>query len=255
MGSLIRTPQSDLPPGGEMQARPSIRALFVLSLLPSTLVVAPAVADHTPEPTSVAIPGSFNDELGCPGDWQPECDQIELTANADEVWRGLFPIPAGAWEYKAALNDTWDENYPILAGSADQVVQTAGFDAATGSFSVPARTTAVFIDQEPDVTPPTATAELILVGGNGIGRSEFQVVASCEDDRDPDPSTTATINGVPVEDGQVVVFVPSNRERWQYRDGVLFLYAKRFTLEVTCTDAPGNVGTATYVVRLGQRPG
>ena len=28
-------------------------------------------ADHTGDPSSVVIAGSLQDELGCPGDWQP----------------------------------------------------------------------------------------------------------------------------------------------------------------------------------------
>ena len=35
--------------------------------------------------------------------------------------------------------------HPIQALSADSVVRTAKFDSATGTFSVPARTTAVFV--------------------------------------------------------------------------------------------------------------
>ncbi len=38
--------------------------------------------------------------------------------------------------------------HPALAGSADAVVQTASFDEATATFSVPARTTAVFVDAQ-----------------------------------------------------------------------------------------------------------
>ena len=141
--------------------------------------------------------------------------------------------------------------HPVLAASADPVVQTSSFDAGTGMFSVPARTTAVFVEVGPDTTPPVATAELVLVSGTGIGRSEFQVVASCTDDRDPAPSLAADINGAPVIDGQVVVFVPSRNARWEDVDGVLTVYAKRFVLTATCTDAAGNVGAATAVVRLG----
>ena len=33
------------------------------------------------------------------------------TTPADDVWQGTFTVPAGSWEYKAALNDSWDENY------------------------------------------------------------------------------------------------------------------------------------------------
>ena len=70
------------------------------------------VADHTPNPTGVAVVGSLQSELGCPGDWQPECAATELIYDAgDDAWQAVFPVPAGNWEYKAALNDTWDENY------------------------------------------------------------------------------------------------------------------------------------------------
>ncbi len=71
-----------------------------------------ALADHTPDPSGVAIVGSLQSELGCPGDWQPECAETEIGYDADDnVWQGVFNVPAGAWVYKAALNDSWDENY------------------------------------------------------------------------------------------------------------------------------------------------
>ena len=73
---------------------------------------APLSADHTPPPASVAIVGSLQSELGCPGDWQPDCALTELAYDAgDGVWQAVFALPAGNWEYKAALNDSWDENY------------------------------------------------------------------------------------------------------------------------------------------------
>ena len=69
-------------------------------------------ADHTPNPTSVTIAGSFQSELGCPGDWQPECSATHLIYDSsDDVWQATFSIPGGSWEYKAALNNSWDENY------------------------------------------------------------------------------------------------------------------------------------------------
>jgi len=62
--------------------------------------------------TSVTIAGSLQDELGCPGDWQPDCAATHLVLDAaDGVWQGTFAVPGGSWEYKAALNDAWTENY------------------------------------------------------------------------------------------------------------------------------------------------
>ena len=56
--------------------------------------------------------GSLQSELGCPGDWDPACAASHLTLDAtDGVWQGTWTVPAGSYEYKVALNGTWDENY------------------------------------------------------------------------------------------------------------------------------------------------
>ena len=94
--------------------RARIVVLAVATLVASLAAVplSPAAANHTPTPTSVAVAGSLQSELGCPGDWQPECADTELAYEADsDVWSAAFTVPAGAWEYKAPLNDSWDENY------------------------------------------------------------------------------------------------------------------------------------------------
>ena len=94
-----------------------LRLLLWLPLV-ALLALAPsassplALADHTPTPTSVAVAGSLQSELGCPGDWQPDCQATWLAYDdADQVWQGAWTVPAGSWEYKAALNGAWDENY------------------------------------------------------------------------------------------------------------------------------------------------
>ena len=94
------------------------RRLLALSLMAAFgIVVLPsALASHTPAPTSVTIAGSLQSELGCTGDWQPDCAVTHLAYDAgDGVWQGSFSIPAGSYEYKAALNDSWDENYGMNA--------------------------------------------------------------------------------------------------------------------------------------------
>ena len=75
-----------------------------------------ASASHTPNPSSVTIAGSLQSELGCVGDWDPTCANTHLTYDAgDDVWQGTFSLVAGGYEYKAALNDAWDENYGLHA--------------------------------------------------------------------------------------------------------------------------------------------
>src|SRR5512146_1524930 len=81
------------------------------SLRPSTVAKA-----NTPNPTSVTIAGDLDSEIGCAGDWDPTCAAAHLTYDAnDDVWQNTFTIPAGNWQYKAALNDSWNENYGLHA--------------------------------------------------------------------------------------------------------------------------------------------
>src|SRR5262249_29147781 len=35
--------------------------------------------------------------------------------STDDVWQGTFALPAGSYEYKAALNNSWNENYGLHA--------------------------------------------------------------------------------------------------------------------------------------------
>ena len=87
-------------------------AAALLLTVPSALGIQEALGSHTPPPTGVTIAGSLQSELGCPGDWDPACPAGRLTFDADDqVWQGTFTVPAGSWEYKAALNGGWDENY------------------------------------------------------------------------------------------------------------------------------------------------
>ncbi len=93
---------------------PSILGLLAMALgFFSPLAPAARVAaSDTPNPASVTLVGSLQSELGCPGDWQPECAATHLAYDAgDDKWQGVFPVPAGSYEYKTALNNSWDENY------------------------------------------------------------------------------------------------------------------------------------------------
>lgn len=64
-------------------------------------------------PTAVSIPGDYQSEVGCPGDWQPDCPNTQLIYEPNnDIWRNTFSIsPAGGYQYKAALNNSWDWNY------------------------------------------------------------------------------------------------------------------------------------------------
>ena len=95
-----------------------------LRLVPAALVIVAvaigipaAVASHTAGPATVTIAGSLQSEAGCPGDWQPDCANTHLAYDAaDDVWQGSWAVPAGSYEYKAALNDSWSESYGLNGG-------------------------------------------------------------------------------------------------------------------------------------------
>jgi hypothetical protein len=95
-----------------------LRALLVALAAGGLTLLPAATASHTPNPSSVTIAGSLQSEAGCPGDWDPACAVTHLSYDAsDDVWQGTFSLPAGSYEHKAALNDSWTENYGLHAQS------------------------------------------------------------------------------------------------------------------------------------------
>ena len=97
-----------------------------------TGVISPqsVFASHTPNPGSVTIAGSLQSELGCAGDWDPACANTHLTYDSnDDVWQGTWTIPAGSYEYKAALNNAWGESYG-LHGGANNIPLPLGADTS-----------------------------------------------------------------------------------------------------------------------------
>ena len=92
---------------------PALGIAFVVAAM-----LLPPAAALAADPASVTIAGSLQSEIGCSGDWDPGCPQSHLTYDAsDDVWQGTWSLPAGAYEYKAALNDSWVENYGLHAVS------------------------------------------------------------------------------------------------------------------------------------------
>lgn len=82
-----------------------IRYLFCLTLL------AGAIGANA-SPTTVTVAGSMQSELGCASDWNPSCATTNLTYDSsDDVWQKNFQIIAGSYEYKAAIDGSWTENY------------------------------------------------------------------------------------------------------------------------------------------------
>jgi len=63
-------------------------------------------------PGKIVIAGTFQDEQGCYGDWDPNCDYTELTLNSSTgLYTGVFQIPEGNNRYKVTQGGDWVINY------------------------------------------------------------------------------------------------------------------------------------------------
>lgn len=102
---------SAVPVGTQIQYR------AVLDEPDGTQVISPVRTVTRTPPTplvnSVTVAGSLQDEIGCPGEWQPDCAASHLTFEATNggLWKGTFQVPEGSYEYKVAINNSWDINY------------------------------------------------------------------------------------------------------------------------------------------------
>jgi glycosidase len=69
----------------------------------------------------VTFPGSYQSELGCSADWQPDCLQAwAQDPDNDGIYEfTINNIPAGTYETKAAIDRAWTESYGIGGGNAN----------------------------------------------------------------------------------------------------------------------------------------
>ena len=93
--------------------------LIILLTLGITAVSATAQTDDPasiPPPDSVTIAGTIQPDIGCAGEWNTSCEESQLTYDEqNDIWLATFDVPAGSYEYKAALNGSWDDNYGLNA--------------------------------------------------------------------------------------------------------------------------------------------
>ncbi len=122
------------------------------------------------QPDAVAVAGSHNSEMGCAGDWLPDCDQAQLTLDPeDQVWKGTYTVPAGPYAYKAAINKAWTENYG--AGGVK--------DGPNIEYTAPAGPVSFFYDHATHHATSTAQGPIVTAPGS------FQSELGCAADWDP----------------------------------------------------------------------
>ncbi|HZA05688.1 MAG TPA: alpha-amylase family glycosyl hydrolase [Propionibacteriaceae bacterium] len=101
---------SDVPVGTTLQYRAILRepdGTRVVSPVRTVNRVAPV-----PLVASATVAGSLQSEMGCATDWDPACDASDLTFDtSDGLWKKTVTLPAGDYEWKIAVDDSWDVNY------------------------------------------------------------------------------------------------------------------------------------------------
>jgi hypothetical protein len=101
-GELINQNEFLRVKGGKIM----LRWTFAAAVLAVSFAASPALSQ-----TAVSVPGSFNSEIGCSGDWQPDCAQAQLVLAGPSTWRGHYSLPTGSYEFKIAYDNAWTENY------------------------------------------------------------------------------------------------------------------------------------------------
>lgn len=152
--------------------RKAWRASLHVTVLGLACGFTPAQADDTPAPTTVTIPGTLQESQGCPGNWQPECAATYLQYDASsDVWSASFTLPAGNYEYKAALNDSWDENY---GANAERNGPNIGLTIDSGL------EVGFYYDHKTHWVADNVTKRIAIAAGN------FQTHLGCSGDWQPD---------------------------------------------------------------------
>ncbi len=122
------------------------------------------------QPDFVSVPGSTNSEMGCLGDWDPGCDQAQLTLDPnDKIWKGTYTLPAGTYSYKVAIDRSWNENY-----GAGAVRDGANVDLTSNGTPI-----TFFYDHRTHWVTSSAQGPIVVAPGS------FQSEMGCAGDWDP----------------------------------------------------------------------
>lgn len=145
----------------DVRTRRSASLLAVLAV--ALLGVAPASTGSAAESRAFTVVGTFQDELGCAADWQPDCGATLLSpTGVAGVHSAELDVPAGRHEYKVAVNGSWDEAYGRDGGAENIPLELAG--PATLRFTF-------------DDATHRITLEPIGLGGPGPGPGDDAIVA------------------------------------------------------------------------------
>ena len=111
--------------GVRMRRRPALSVASISALVMAGLAVplAGAPTARADAPRTATLVGSLQDELGCSGDWQPDCTKTDLALEpGTTTYAAEFRVPAGSYELKVAINHSWGESYGQGSGNVPLVL-------------------------------------------------------------------------------------------------------------------------------------
>jgi pullulanase-type alpha-1,6-glucosidase len=118
---------------------------------------------------SVSFPGNYPSQIGG-AEWAPDDPSVQAAdEDGDGVWTLTVQLPPGSYEFKAAINGSWDVNYGLNgeAGGANVPLEVTGEEGRV-TFFFNAETGEVYAE----VSAAEAEPEVEAVLGDGqIGRS------------------------------------------------------------------------------------
>lgn len=179
--------------------------LLCLSLAPSS-----AFAHHSSNPTAVVIAGSLTSEIssGACGDWQETCAASGLTVvngSGGKIWRGVYTVPTGNWEYKMPVNNSWTENYP----SSNRALNVGS--PTSVRFYYDHRSHLVLDSVNNPRIPIVAGSFGSEITGGACGDWQETCVANLMTDPDGDGIATLTATGLPAGNNEFKVTI---NESW-----------------------------------------
>ncbi len=59
----------------------------------------------------VNLPGSYQDQVGCGGTWDPACEATAMKKGDDGLYTLTVKLQTGDYEFKVAMDGAWTVNY------------------------------------------------------------------------------------------------------------------------------------------------
>src|SRR5262249_4406107 len=196
-------------------------------------------------------PGDFQSELGCPGDWQPDCLRSWLE-DPDGNGTATFEttaLPAGSYQAKVAVNESWDENYGAGGTpNGDNIPFTVPTNNAKVTFSYDTTAHVLTISVADPQGAPGALSHFDLARKDCFGTA-----------RNTTSKVWYTVAGGVLSDVYYPTIDNTNVETLQYvvSDGSTFtdLQARDMTYTVAPIDNTGGMGCeVTATAQSGKYP-